>query len=46
KAANGELYKYPLTINFLKTEKKEENKTEISEENETSINHQSESETV
>ncbi|WP_447637849.1 DUF4870 domain-containing protein [Flavobacterium microcysteis] len=46
KAANGELYKYPLTINFLKTPKKEENKTEISEENESSINHQSENETV
>lgn len=46
KAANGELYKYPLTINFIKTQKQEENQTEIVAENETSINHQSENETV
>lgn len=47
KTANGERYKYPLTINFIKAPgEKQTTKTETPEESESSINHQSESETV
>jgi len=47
KAANGERYKYPLTINFIKTADEKQNvKTEAPQETESSINHQSENETV
>ncbi len=49
KAANGERYKYPLTINFLKTTANEElnikaKTTEETSEAALSINHQSENE--
>lgn len=49
KAANGERYKYPLTINFIKTTTNEElnTKTKTTEEiseTESPINHQSENE--